>query len=291
MAIPSAKVSEGVRANMTTTASSFSKQDFTKFRDYLERVCGILLGDNKEYLVSSRLRGLMKEKELPSLADLVTAIERDSKLRERVVDAMTTNETLWFRDAHPFKILENRLIPEILKNQKSLDIWCAASSTGQEPYSISMVIEEFKRKNPGKLSGEKIVATDISPTALDAARKAEYDQLALGRGMPDDLLKKYFSQTASGSWQLQTNVKSRVQFRMLNLLHAYSMLGRFDIVFCRNVLIYFSSELKQDILSRIHGVLKPGGYLLLGASESLSGLPDKYEMVQCSPGIIYRKKG
>lgn len=267
-----------------------SKTDFGLFRDYLERVCGILLGDNKEYLVSSRLRGIMKEKELASLADLVKKIEVDSRLREAVVDAMTTNETLWFRDAHPFKILQNKLLPELCEKQKSVDIWCAASSTGQEPYSISMILEEYKRSNPGKITSEKIVATDISSSALEVARSGVYDQLALGRGMPDDLLSRYFSKHDDG-WKINTLVGNRVQYRMLNLLHSYSLLGRFDIVFCRNVLIYFSSDLKKDILTRIHGTLKPGGYLLLGASEALSGLPDLYEMVQCSPGIIYRKKG
>ena len=266
-----------------------TKSDFAVFRDFLEKVCGILLGDNKEYLVASRLRGIMKEKELDHLGDLVKLMDRDTRLRETVVDAMTTNETLWFRDAHPFKILEEKLLPEFCEKQKSIDLWCAASSTGQEPYSISMILEEFKRKNPGKLSSEKIVATDISSSALEIARSGIYDQLALGRGMPKDMLDKYFKSTEDG-WKIQPAIMSRVQYRMLNLLHSYSLLGRFDIVFCRNVLIYFSSDLKKDILTRIHGQLKPGGYLLLGASEALNDLGDLYEMVQCHPGIIYRKK-
>jgi chemotaxis protein methyltransferase CheR len=266
-----------------------TKPDFALFRDYLERVCGILLGDNKEYLVASRLRSIMGELELTALADLVRKIEIDTPLRERVVDAMTTNETLWFRDSHPFKVLQERLLPELCAKQKSLDLWCAASSTGQEPYSISMIIEEFKRANPGKLTSEKIVATDISTSALARAKAGVYDQLALGRGMPPDLLTRYFSKYEE-SWKVNTNIATRVNYRMLNLLHPYSMLGKFDIVFCRNVLIYFSADVKKDILTRIHGTLKPGGYLLLGASEALSGLPDLYEMVQCSPGIIYRKK-
>lgn len=266
-----------------------SKSEFAQFRDFLEKVCGILLGDNKEYLVASRLRGIMKEKDLAKLSELVTLMDRDTRLRESVVDAMTTNETLWFRDSHPFKILQDRLLPEFCAKQKTIDIWCAASSTGQEPYSISMVLDEFKRKNPGKLTGEKIVATDISSSALEAARAGTYDQLALGRGMPKEYLDRYFSHE-DNRWKISPNIAARVQFRMLNLLHSYSLLGRFDIVFCRNVLIYFSSDLKKDILTRIHAQLKPGGYLLLGASEAMSDLPNLYEMVQCSPGIIYRKK-
>ncbi len=266
-----------------------SKSDFALFRDFLERVCGILLGDNKEYLVASRLRAIMKEKNFPAISDLVKKIEVDSHLRERVVDAMTTNETLWFRDVHPFQILQKRILPEICDKQKSIDIWCAASSTGQEPYSISIIIEEFKRSNPGKLVTEKVIATDISTTVLEQARKAEYDQLALGRGMSPDLLSRYFAKT-QGGWQLSKEISKRVQYRSLNLLHPYSTLGRFDVVFCRNVLIYFSADLKADILTRIHGVLKPGGYLFLGASEALTGVADLFDMVQCSPGIIYQKK-
>ena len=266
-----------------------SKSDFATFRDFLERVCGILLGDNKEYLVASRLRSIMKEKELSSLSDLVKIMDRDTRLREQVVDAMTTNETLWFRDSHPFKILQDKLLPEFSAKQSSIDIWCAASSTGQEPYSISMILEEYKKANPGKLNSEKVMATDISSSALEAARNGVYDQLALGRGMPKDLLDRYFKSTEDG-WKVDPNIAKRVQYRMLNLLHSYTLLGKYDIVFCRNVLIYFSSELKKDILTRIHGQLKPGGYLLLGASEALSDLGNLYEMVQCSPGIIYRKK-
>lgn len=266
-----------------------SKEDFATFRDFLERVCGILLGDNKEYLVASRLRVTLKEEELDTIGQLVKKIETDNRLREKVVDAMTTNETLWFRDSHPFEILKNKLLPEILENQRSMDMWCAASSTGQEPYSISMVLEEFQKKNPGKLSNSKIVATDISPTALDIAKKGLYDQLAVGRGMPKEYLDRYFQKKDDG-WQIDPDIARRVQYRALNLLTPYSILGKFDVVFCRNVLIYFSSELKKDILTRIHGVLKPGGYLLLGASEALNDLPDHYEMVHCHPGIIYRKK-
>jgi chemotaxis protein methyltransferase CheR len=266
-----------------------SKKDFESFREFLQRVCGILLGDNKEYLVASRLRSIMKQKELTSVGELVVILGRDTRLKEQVVDAMTTNETLWFRDSHPFKILQEKLLPELSKKQKSIDIWCAAASTGQEPYSISMIIEEFKRSHPGKFSNEKIMATDISSSALEIARNGQYDQLALGRGMPKDLLERYFKRLDTG-WKVDPNIAKRVQYKMLNLLHSYTLLGRYDIIFCRNVLIYFSSELKKDILTRIHGQLKPGGYLLLGASEALSDLGNLYEMVQCSPGIIYRKK-
>ncbi len=274
---------------------AFSPQEYEAFRKFLQEACGILLGDNKQYLVSSRLGKLMAQKNLGSLTDLVREIERNPRggLKEAVVDAMTTNETLWFRDVHPFNILQDRVLPELAPKLKAepLKIWSAACSTGQEPYSISMVIEEFRKKNPSALrTGERILGTDISPTALNAARSGTYEMLALGRGLSKDRLTQHFTQTGEGRWKVNPNIQKRVDFRSINLLHSYSMLGRFDVVFCRNVLIYFSAELKRDILKRIHGTLKPGGYLFLGASEALSNMPELYEMVQCRPGIIYRAK-
>src|SRR5690606_18499150 len=216
-----------------------------------------------------------------------------SGLRELVVDAMTTNETLWFRDNYPFEILKDRLIPEFIGNQpgQRLRIWSAACSSGQEPYSRSMTIDEYERANPGQLrGGAQIVATEISSHRLGAAGGAEYDSLAVGRGLSQDRLRRYCDQQEPGRWTVKVPVRSRVDFRQLNLLDSYAVLGRFDIVFCRNVLIYFSAEVKKDILRRIHATLKPGGYLLLGASEALNGLPELYRMVQCNPGIIYQAR-
>ena len=274
---------------------TLSPQEFEAFRNFLQDACGILLGDNKQYLVTSRLGKIMAQQNLSSLTDLMKAMQRNPRcgLKEAVVDAMTTNETLWFRDVHPFNILENRVLPEIARKQKAepLKIWSAASSTGQEPYSISMVLEEFKKKHPGSFRmGEKILGTDISASALATARSGTYEMLAIGRGLSKDRLTKHFVQTGEGRWKVNPSIQKRVEYRMMNLLHSYSMLGRFDVVFCRNVLIYFSADLKKDILTRIHASLKPGGYLFLGASEALSNMPDLYEMVQCRPGIIYRAK-
>lgn len=267
--------------------------EYDSFKFFLQDACGILLGENKQYLVKSRLRRIMEEHELSTLGQLLERIKRPgrSNLREVVIDAMTTNETLWFRDNHPFRILQDRLLPEFAdrKSNQSLRIWSAASSTGQEPYSVAMVIEEFRRQKPGKLRDVKITATDISKSVLEVAKAGEYEMIAIGRGLSPERQKQFFTPSSSGSWQIKPPIKSMVEFRELNLLERYA-LGKFDIVMCRNVLIYFSAELKKDILTRIHATLNPGGYLILGASESLSGLPHLYEMVHCSPGIIYRKK-
>ncbi|MBM7059589.1 protein-glutamate O-methyltransferase CheR [Pseudomonas sp. UL073] len=268
---------------------------FEQFRTFLEKACGILLGTNKQYLVSSRLNKLMDQNSIKSLGELVQRMESmpRSGLREQVVDAMTTNETLWFRDTYPFEVLKSRVLPELLKetpNQR-IRIWSAAASSGQEPFSLSMAIDEYERSNPGMLrGGAQILGTDLSSSMLQACRAGEYDSLAIGRGLSQERLQRFFDNKAPGRWGVKPAIKSRVEFRALNLLDSYATLGKFDIVFCRNVLIYFSAEVKRDILLRIHATLRPGGYLFLGASEALNGLPDHYQMVQCSPGIIYKVK-
>ncbi len=269
--------------------------DFEQFRVFLEKTCGILLGSNKQYLVSSRLNKLMEQNNIKTLGELVQRIQSQPRggLREQVVDARTTNETLWFRDTYPFEVLKSRVLPELIKANpgQRLRIWSAASSSGQEPFSLSMAIDEFERSNLGQLkSGVQIVATDLSASMLTACKAGEYDSLAMGRGLSQERLQRYFDPKGPGRWVVKPAIRNRVEFRMLNLLDSYASLGKFDIVFCRNVLIYFSAEVKKDILTRIHATLKPGGYLFLGASEALNGLPDLYQMVQCSPGIIYKVK-
>jgi len=269
--------------------------DFEQFRIFLEKTCGILLGANKQYLVSSRLNKLMEQQKITTLGELVSRIQTQprSGLREQVVDAMTTNETLWFRDTYPFEVLKSRVLPEMIKAYPAqrLRIWSAACSSGQEPYSLAMTLDEFERSNPGQLKGgAQIVATDLSGSMLTACKAAEYDSLAIGRGLSPDRLQRYFDSKGTGRWAVKAPIRNRVEFRPLNLLDSYAALGKFDIVFCRNVLIYFSAEVKKDILKRIHATLKPGGYLFLGASEALNGLPELYQMVQCSPGIIYKAK-
>jgi len=272
------------------------KEEYNEFRQFLQEACGILLGENKEYLVNSRLKSLVQKHQISSLGALVSKIRSASAsaLREEVVDAMTTNETLWFRDNHPFRILTDILFPELGPKAGSspVKIWSAACSTGQEPYSIAITANEFNAANPGKMKGGiRVVATDISSSVLATAKNGAYEMLALGRGMSDERLKACFDSNPDKSWTIKRQYKALIDFRILNLMESYSRLGsKFDIVFCRNVLIYFSPDLKLDILRRMHQTLNPGGYLMLGASESLNGLSDLYEMVQCKPGIIYRAK-
>jgi chemotaxis protein methyltransferase CheR len=267
---------------------SISAMEYGQFKQKLEQYCGIMLGDNKEYLITSRLRRLLESEKLANLSELIIAMDRNLTLKGMVVDAMTTNETLWFRDDHPFKIFSEKLLPELAKIRRPLKIWSAACSTGQEPYSLSIAIEEFKRLNPGMLGDVKIIATDISPTVLAIAKEGVYPQIALKRGMGDVHLKKYFQQQAEDEWRINDEIKSRIEFRLLNLQTNFSLLGKFDIVFCRNVLIYFSTDFKMDILKRIHGSLQNDGHLFVGASEGISNLSDFYKMQQFNPGISYQ---
>lgn len=269
--------------------------DFNLFRQFLEEACGISLGDNKQYLVTNRIRRILDEYQLKTLGELVVLLRQgfNRKLREQVIDAMTTNETFWFRDVYPFENLQNKLLPDLmqphLRMQGAVRIWSAACSYGQEPYSISMVVEEYKRSAMGVLPRPvSIIATDLSSTALEQAKSGVYDKLSIIRGLSQEKLDRYFDKTSDNQWQVKQAVRERVEFRSLNLLDSYSSLGKFDIVFCRNVLIYFNADLKREIMRKIHASLKPGGILYLGSSEGLAGASDLFEMVRCEPGILYR---
>lgn len=280
-----------VQGESLTAESNLS--DYNRFQEFLENACGIVLGENKQYLVSSRLSRLMSEKNIISLGQLLDEVTNKNNrgLQESIIEAMTTNETSWFRDIHPFENFREIILPDICKDRTSLiRIWSAACSSGQEPYSISMSIHEFQMFRPGLLKSDvKIIATDISPAILDYARKAKYESLAMARGLSDERKKRYFKEV-SGDWEISQNIRSRVEFREVNLLNNYALLGKFDIIFCRNVLIYFAEKSKLDILERITRTLNPGGYLYLGGSEALVGLGNEYEIIRTSGGVIYKLK-
>ncbi len=273
--------------------SKISTQDYDLFCSFLEEACGIVLGENKHYLVDSRLSRILKELALGSVGDLINRVKKEprSNLRERIIDAMTTNETLWFRDNHPYALLKGLIFPELAKQRFSqLRIWSAACSTGQEPYSISMIAQEYLRSKPGSLPNNfQIVATDISPTVLEQAREGSYDDLALSRGLPAERKAKFFSQDGT-SWKVKDDIRKRIQFNELNLMKSYTSLGKFNVIFCRNVLIYFSTELKRDILRRLAQSLVPGGYLYVGSTETLTNYTDDFETLRHSGGTVYQLK-
>ncbi|KAB0458952.1 chemotaxis protein CheR [Vibrio kanaloae] len=274
------------------TAITISDQEYRDFSRFLESQCGIVLGDSKQYLVRSRLSPLVAKFNLTSLSDLLKDVVtgRNRELRVAAVDAMTTNETLWFRDTYPFAVLADKLLPEIAANKRPIKIWSAASSSGQEAYSMAMTILETQARKPGMLPNVSITGTDISASMLDMCRTGAYDNLALGRGLSPERRRTFFEDAGDGRMKVKDNVKRMVNFRPQNLMESYALLGKFDIIFCRNVLIYFSPEMKSKVLNQMANSLNPGGYLLLGASESLTGLTDRFEMVRCNPGIIYKLK-
>ena len=289
-----ANISNDVFAKLASR-DNVDQVEFDQFRQFLEDACGISLGDNKQYLVTNRMRRLMDDNKIANFGELVRNLRLglQRKLKEEVIDAMTTNETFWFRDIYPYDHLKNTLFPQLMsannKSFGSLRIWSAACSSGQEPYSISMMVEEFKQKNMGSLARQvQIVATDLSTTVLEQAKQGEYDKLSVMRGLSNERLDKFFDKTPTGNWKVKSLLRDRIEFRPINLMDSYAGLGKFDIVFCRNVLIYFNADLKRQILQKIHASLKPQGILFLGSSEGLAGAADLFEMVRCEPGILYK---
>jgi chemotaxis protein methyltransferase CheR len=273
---------------------ALSDDIYKQFSDFLEVQCGIVLGANKQYLVKSRLIPLMTQFSIEYLSDLIqqSMSYKNRSLRTAVIDAMTTNETLWFRDKYPFELLAKKIYPEILEKKKNIKLWSAASSSGQEAYSIAMTSLEYQKQKSVLGMSIQIIGTDISNTMLDQCKNGTYDTLALSRGLADDRKRMFFDKVndGSGKMQIKPEVKKMTSFRNFNLLDSYTGLGKFDVIFCRNVLIYFSSDVKSRILNQFAGALNPGGYLILGASESLTGLTDKFDMVRCNPGIVYKLK-
>ncbi len=269
-----------------------NQQEYNAIREFLEKSCGIVLGDNKQYLVNSRLAHLMKEQGFASLGDLVKVLysSRHRKLQLSVIDAMTTNETSWFRDNHPYESLKKIILPDLSDRKiQNAAIWSTACSSGQEPYSVSMSIQEYLRSRPSTLPGVRIVATDISPSILKEAQTGLFDNTSLCRGITEEYKKRYFD-SINGQWRIKPIIRDRITFKEINLLQSFFLLGRFDCIFCRNVLIYFSSANKEDIINRLADALKPGGYLYLGGTESIPHYTDRFEAVRFKHGMVYKLK-
>src|SRR6202011_97425 len=254
--------------------SVVTPSDYEFLRKLLKERSGLDLSPDKQYLVESRLVPLARRIGLPGITELVQKMKAGSAetLTAEAVEAMTTNETFFFRDKIPFDHLRETILPALVQtraNRRALRIWCAASSTGQEPYSIAMCLKEF---GPA-LAGWRveIVATDLSQAVLDKARAGIFSQFEVQRGLPIQMLVKYFTQVGE-LWQLNADIRAMVQHRQLNLLQDFSHLGKCDVVFCRNVLIYFDQETKTGIFDRLAKVLEADGVLTLGAAESVVGI-------------------
>jgi chemotaxis protein methyltransferase CheR len=258
--------------------------------DYLQKILkdrsGLMLSADKKYLLESRLLPLARKIGVVGISDLVAKMKAGGEALIRdVVEAMTTNETFFFRDKTPFDHFKDGVVPELLRTRaerRALRIWCAAASTGQEPYSLAMVLKE----KAAALAGWRIeiVATDLSPEVLEKSRSGLYTQFEVQRGLPIQMLVRHFTQVGA-MWQLNADIRALVQFRQFNLLQDFSSLGKFDVIFCRNVLIYFDRATKIDIFNRLAKVNEADGYLFLGAAETVVGLTDRYRICPNRRGV------
>ena len=272
---------------------SIETADFEYICKVVRESSAIVLEKGKEYLVEARLYPVVKELGLDSLPKLVDAVKKgDSAARTRVVEALTTNETSFFRDIEPFDFLKKEIIPEVMKKRaasRQLTIWCAASSTGQEPYSIAMMLREnFPELVSWKV---KIVATDINKEVLEKAKKGVFSQLEVNRGLPVAYLVKYFEKKGP-EFVLKDDIRSMVQYLEMNLARPFTaIVGDVDVVLIRNVLIYFDAETKKSILGKIRGVMKSDGFLFLGAAETTINLDENFVRRSAGRASCYHLKG
>jgi chemotaxis protein methyltransferase CheR len=260
--------------------------DFAFVRQLVRERSGLVLADGKEYLVAARLNPIVRRESLGSIGGLVSEVRKGSiAFRDELVEAMATNETSFFRDARPFDFLRDELIPAMVRARPTagLRIWSAAASTGQEAYSLAMLLREhFPRISPAT-----ILATDLCRDVLDVAEAGSFSQLEVNRGLPATLLVRYFRREGL-RWEVTPPVRAMVTFRQINLTRPLPVLPTMDVVFLRNVLIYFDEATKADVLTRVAGVLRPGGYLILGSAETLRHLDGRYERVQSDRTVCYR---
>jgi chemotaxis protein methyltransferase CheR len=263
-----------------------NSQNYEYLCKLLKERSGLVLAADKQYLVESRLLPVARKAGCETIDALVAKIRMPGSdaLKADVTEAMTINESFFFRDKIPYDRFRDTIIPELVQKRaagRRLRIWCAACSTGQEPYSLAMILDGFST-----LSGWQfdIIATDISHEVLDKARNGSYSQFEVQRGLPISLLMQHFEQVGD-QWRISAKIRKMVQFRQFNLLTDFSMLGQFDVVFCRNVLIYFDQPTKVDVLTRIRSRLAPDGYFVLGAAETVVGVSDLFTPIPDKRGL------
>ena len=278
-----------------------SESSYLAFSRFLHEKLGIVLGTNRQYLVRSRLSAIARDSDYSSMDVFVKDIinGKNNDLTVKCLELMTTNETFWFRDIYPFTILKSHLLPELNKQQKKLRIWSSACASGQEPYSIAMTICEYKRAAPSAFpEGIEIIASDFSSKMINIAQAGIYDELALGRGLEKKYKDGYFEQIdtlqrasllSKNTMQISPAIRRMVQFKGFNLLSEYSAMGKFDIIFCRNVLIYFDGNQKAAILKKFAACLPQSGALMLGAAESIGGADSIFKMRSIDKGLYYSK--
>ncbi len=263
--------------------------DFDLYRDLLKEKSGLTLTQDKCYLLDSRLTPIARKWNFANLDSMTVSLRGVPKpeLIKDIVEAMTTNETSFFRDTKPFDQFRDIIIPHLMKTRstKKVRIWCAAASTGQEPYSLAMVIKEMGTKLAGWTF--EIVGTDISTEVLDLAKKGEYSQFEVQRGLPIQLLVKYFEQKGD-KWAVKPELKSMIQYKYFNLLDSMAPLGKFDIIFCRNVLIYFDRDMKAKVLENMSGLIPDDGFVILGGAETVLGITESLKLMENTRGLYVK---
>lgn len=268
---------------------SIQASDFKYICDFIKSEAGIVLVPGKEYLVENRLTILANTLKIESLDSLIVKLRQENAkdLRQNVVDALTTNETSFFRDKHPFESLKSSILPELIKKRsanKQLDIWCAASSSGQEPYTLAMVLNQVPALNDWKIN---FIAGDISEEMLERCRQGIYTQLEVGRGLPPNLLPKYFSRHQN-RWQIKQELRNMIDFRVFNLCKHWPFMVNMDIIFLRHVLVYFNDSTKKEIMSKVRKLLKPDGYLFVGSGDNPEQLDKKFARTEFSTSACYK---
>ncbi|MBW4561030.1 MAG: protein-glutamate O-methyltransferase CheR [Mojavia pulchra JT2-VF2] len=264
--------------------------DFKYLRQLVYEHSAVVLHGDKTYLAELYLQPIAESAGFASISELVKhlRIQPFSSLHVQTIEALVTNETSFFRDTQPFEVLKQFLLPELVKTrsvERSLNIWCAACSNGQEPYSIAMLI----RENFPMLANwsVKLIASDFSSKVLERAREGRYNQLEIRRGLPNTLRDKYF-QKLDSDWQINNQIRQMVEFRQINLLQSWSSLPEFDVIFLRNVLIYFDIATKKSLLKKVRQQLRPDGYLFLGSGETTINLDESFERVSFNKATCYR---
>lgn len=270
----------------------FAAADSAFLRQLVRLRSGIVLGEDKEYLLESRLMPLVRAHAFPGLDDLVRQVRAEpaGPLARQVVEAMATNETYFFRDVHPFECLRRLVLPELLVRRaeaKRLDLWCAAAATGQEPYSVAMLLREhFPQLAAWQV---RFLASDLSQEALRRAREGRFTQLEVNRGLPAPLLVRHFAKDGL-DWRIHDDFRRMVEFRELNLIEELPLAGQFDVILLRNVLIYFDLETKRAVLARCRRLLRPDGYLFLSGAETTLNIDGAFVRVDFDKGGCYRLK-
>jgi chemotaxis protein methyltransferase CheR len=273
--------------------------EFQLLRDYIEEQCGICLNKEKAYLLENRLLFLIESYKCRDFSEFYYIVKsgQHKDLKDKLIDAMTTNETLWFRDTHPYSILREKILPSFTQAVKEgkkdkIKIWSAASSTGQEPYSIAITVRDFcMGQSIIKQEMVQITATDISDSCLEKAEMGRYDSVAMSRGVTPEQLNRFFVKDSAVFYTINQEIKNMVKFQKFNLQDNPIILEpHFDLVFMRYVAIYFNDKFKKDLYSKLARVLSPKGFLVIGAVETVRGVSEDFDLLSHGGGIYYQCK-